>query len=489
MTSANGHLELTEKLLALRVRAGAPRISMAALMLAVVVVLNSNTNARAQASGGLDQSVVVVNSRGIFSGSIETFAKNSKKNSKPQALDVFSGGNGSTVLEAASGVAVSPVAHLNYVASRQPFGVLGFSPTANGANILPEIEILPTITGGLETTPLDPAGVAFDSMAHPTLDTTGQIYVANFDSDGNVCGFNGGSISVYDADANRSAPPNLIVEDCTTPLFSPVGLFVDEATVDLCLGSAPDAADLCNPVGGNVIIPLQTRRIWVVNRTDFLTTATGTLFLGGYVTVYTPDFAELLDKMGLSSFCVPEPNNTLTPTQLCVEPPLGGFFYTTTNNGPPCVRGDVCPPGDDSTTPDYLAVNTSETTAYLTDISGGFRGRGRVKMFALHGNPVCLEQVSGNCTVAATPFLSGMDTGKDKEITGARTRINLPMGISVATVAAGDELFVTNVNSDSLVEFGPGAVGNAAPVAVVEGRGSGMRQPTGNAITPPPLIP
>lgn len=467
MIPAGSPDRLADLAFALHVRA-VVLVVLGAVMIAVVV-LSSNTNARAQASGRLDHSVVVVNSRGVVSGSIETFAAGSKKNNTPEFLDVLSGEV--AILQAASGVAVSPVSFQNFVCSTNQDAVLGFSPTATGANILPEIEIFQTVTLPLfEFTPYFPTGVAFDSMAHPTLDTTGDIYVANYSSF--YCG--GGSIGVYPGpdDAAGTAPPNLILEDCTTPMLQPVGLFVDETTINICLGTADTATDLCNPAEGNLIIPVPTRRIWVVNRN------------GGYVTIYAPDLADTLDQMRLSSFCVPDSNNTPAPTNFCVEPPFGGFFYTTTDGLSP-FNGS-----SDTTTPNYLAVNTSETDAYITDISGGFKGRGRVKAFALQGSAVCLEQESGNCKVAATPFLSRTDTVMDKEIAGARTMINLPMGISVATVAGGDELFVTNVNNNSLVEFGPGASGEAAPIAVVEGPSTGMIQPAGNAITNrPPLIP
>ncbi len=62
-----------------------------------------------------------------------------------------------------------------------------------------------------------------------------------------------------DGYATGNAAPNLTIEGCDTLLGAPVGIFVDEATVDVCTGTAVSAADLCDPSSGNPIVPVRTR--------------------------------------------------------------------------------------------------------------------------------------------------------------------------------------------------------------------------------------
>jgi hypothetical protein len=482
------------------------------IAIGVAVIATIAHVSTASAGQGLDRSVVVVNSRGVLSGSVETFAAGSNKNRTPQFNDILRGGKsngGFPILMMGSGVAVSPATGLNFVASGGTNAVLGFLPTLNGINLPPDqmISSFDPLCNNFGIDLCTPDGVAFNSMANPSFDTPEQLYVANLgpplvDTAGNACG--AGSIAVSDSSANGVISPNLLIYGCNDPpiyglsLADPVGLFVDEATVDLCLGSADNAMDLCDPSSGNQIMPVPTRRIWELSRKmlsadwqrlNFAETPT---FFGGNVSVYTPELADVIDALGLApsvtgraSFC--DSNN------FCNEPAFGGLFFTTTDGLPPDeLPPPQCPSSDgsscDLTNPDYLAVNTAETAAYVTDIDGGFRNRGRVKSFALSdGGPICWGfDAVGDCTLAVKESVNGVYTGA---IEGQHTTLNLPMGIGVATVAGGDELFVTNVNADSLVEFGPGASGDAAPIASVRGRQTGMIQPAGIALTPPPLIP
>ena len=134
--------------------AGERRIAIGAVMMAAVFVLTSNATARAQPSGRLDHSVVVANSRGTLSGSIETFAAGTRKNSKPEFRVLLKGTF--PALQAASGAAVSPVSLKNFAdctghCSGSGDSVVGFLPDANGVNIKPDTQIFASF--GLETTP------------------------------------------------------------------------------------------------------------------------------------------------------------------------------------------------------------------------------------------------------------------------------------------------------------------------------------------------
>jgi hypothetical protein len=484
------------------------RIGRLLIATGVAIVLMASAASNAIAGAGLDQTVVVVNSSATLSGSVETFRKGSNLNRRPKFNDILRGGKpnlGIPVLQRGTGVAVSPTTGLNFVASGGTNAVLAFSPTLNGVNLPPDQMITFSFISNclfLSQAAFPnlglclPNGVAFDSMASPIVDTPGeQVYVASlapplFDTSFNICG--GGSVEVFDSFGNGNDFPNRLIFGCNAALTyglslaDPVGLFVDEATVDLCIGSDDDATDLCDPARGNFVVPIPTRRIWVLSRRmsfkDWVDLGAGGLppFPGGNVGIYEPEIADTIDALGLapsvsgvSSFC---------NLPYCNEPAIGGLFFTTTDG--------LAPNGSssDTTNPNYLAVDATETTAYVTDVAGGFKKRGRVKAIALQSAPFCLAPYgsAGSCTLAVKEFVGRAST---TTIEGPHTMLNQPMGIAVATVAAGDELFVTNVNTNSLIEFGPGASGDVAPIVSVSGRQTGMNQPAGIALTPPPLIP
>jgi hypothetical protein len=438
-----------------------------ALALMPVVLLCPNAFAAAP-KGSLDQNVVVANDGAIWAGSVETFAAGSKGNRAPEFLNVLK----DYTSQRFDGLAINPLTGELFITESLEPAIAEFAPNANATKVplsFPEVIIF-----GSETGLLFPLGIAFDTAAHPTVDTTGQVYVANNCSLLNPkkraeclslgCTSNpdevDGSITVYNGYASGNVPPNLTIEGCNTFLGSPVGIFVDEATVDVCIGTADNAADLCDPSSGNSTVPVRTRRIWVVN-TTITSSDAGFVSL---VTVYAPELAEAL---GVSN-CF---SSAVTGKPICNELPLAGFFSTS-------IAGAASAPQD-------IAVNASETTAYITDAY-----MGQLKLFNLNADASCLETDSlGNCTIAISPFISASFRSA---ILGRHTFLSGPQGVSAVSTPTGDEVFVTNFRANSLVEFGPDALsvgGDVAPLALIKGLRTGLNQPLGVAVSPPPLIP
>jgi DNA-binding beta-propeller fold protein YncE len=441
------------------------------LALSLLLRLNLCANAFAAApKGSLDQNVVVANDGAIWAGSVATFASGSKGNRAPQFLNVLKDNTNQQF----TGLAISPATGERFVAESLLAKIVEFSPTAN-ATKLPQSKPDAFIVGP-RTGMVYPFGVAFDMKAHPTVDTTGQVYVANdcsLPDPANLgecaslnCTANenevDGSVTIYDNGATGNAAPNLTIEGCATLLGAPVGIFVDEATVNVCTGIAADADALCEPSSGNSIVPVRTRRIWVVN-SETIQSPEGFGF--GLITIYAPELATFLGADDCSS-------SPMTGEPVCDEAPFGGFFLTATD------------PGNDSD-PQFIAVNSSETTAYITDADIG-----RVKAFDLTSGAQCLATDSmGNCTTAINAFILA---GFRSATSGRHTRFSTPLGISTVTTPTGDEVFVTNFDGDNLLEFGPGAIlngGDVAPLVLIKGGRTKLNEPIGLAISPPPLIP
>jgi hypothetical protein len=443
------------------------RASALALMLSVSLCPNAFA---AAPKGSLDQNVVVANDGAIWAGSVETFTAGSKGNHAPEFLNVLK----DYTSQRFEGLAINPLTGELFISENLEPAIAEFAPNANATQVplsSPEVIIM-----GPKTGLLYPLGIAFDSAAHPTVDTTAQVYVANNCSMLNPnkrgaclnlsCTSNpsevDGRVTVYNEYATGNAPPNLTIEGCDTFLGAPVGIFVDEATVDVCTGTADTAADLCDPSSGNSIVPVRTRRIWVVNTTTILSTEPDSIF--ALVAVYAP---ELADFLGFSD-CTPSPT---TGKPVCDEAPFAGLFSTTD--------------GGKASAPQGIAINSSETTAYITDADIG-----ELKLFNLTAEAFCLEVDSmGNCTIAVSPFISASFRSA---ISGRHTFLSDPLGVSAVSTPTGDEVFVTNFRANSLVEFGPQALsvgGDVAPLALIKGLRTQLNQPIGVEVSPPPLIP
>ncbi|MHB8381631.1 MAG: hypothetical protein ACYDC3_04730, partial [Candidatus Binataceae bacterium] len=308
-------------------------------VLIVVAMFALSYGARVWAGGAtLPTQVSVANSGAILGGSEETFAAGSKPHSKPLFYNAGLAGG-------AAGIAINPFTLHLFVALNTGNAVLGFSPTATG-KVAPEQPIIGPATG-LDT----PSGVAFDADAGPvSIDSTGEIYVANTlplickttpaasctGASPDLCAI--GSVEIFASDAVSNATPLVTIKGCGTALFGPVGIYAEESTVNLCVASAtcpPTAPSAPDPTGAgalcacnkanNLLIPIPTRRIWVVNR------------FAGFVSIYTPEFDEALGIPGDA------------------QPPVGGFFYTTLDGLAPASAGGK---STDVTEPNYLAVSS-----------------------------------------------------------------------------------------------------------------------------------
>ncbi|HUY27909.1 MAG TPA: hypothetical protein VMV27_10860 [Candidatus Binataceae bacterium] len=421
---------------------------------------------------GIADSVVVSNSGALLGSSVAVFAAGSKMHAKPE---VYNSGPGphNTDLEGAAGVAINPSTSHNFVASSADNLVLSFSPTANGS-VPPEQLIV-----GLD----NPDDVAFDATPIPNLDTalnnsgditstTPNAYVSNtlpplcvssspcLTTSPDLCSI--GSIEGFEPVGEFIAVPNTVIKGCSTLNFGPVGLYVDEATVHecTCTSESPStdcatAADTCNIGNGNTVTPMQTRRIFATQR------------FGGFITVYEPEFAAALGITGAD------------------QPPVGGFISTALASG-------------DATEPNFLATNgflsvtssgsvfyTVPTQLYVTDILGGHNRRGRVKTFNIASIANCLVTASdGTCEVANGDFLVAASA---TDIEGKHTRLSLPMGIAAQPDPDFDgtfKLFVTNVNSNSVVQFSNLDSGDARPESILIGGRTKLNQPAGIAAFP-----
>ena len=444
-------------------------------LLAVVAIVTAMRGFDALAApprGAFDQDLVVANDGALWGGSIATFSAGSKGNSAPKYLNILL----NDVAQQFSGVAVSPKTGENFVVESFGLAVLEFSPTAN-ARKLPQSRPQVIIDGD-NTGLVFPEGVAFDSKQDPIVDTSGQFYVANncstLPKSGNYCSSMmcttspdeiDGKVTVFNAGARGNAAPNLTIEGCNTSLGGPIGIFVDEATVSVCIGSAATAADLCNPANGNVIVPVPTRRIWVVNDEAVDNNPDDLAF--GTVTIYAPELAFVLSL----SNCADNPQ---TGQPVCDEAPLGGMFSTAGEGDTP----------DFTSIPQFIAVNQDESSAYVTDADFG-----RVKAFDLTSAPNCMTtDAGGNCRVAIDKYITGAYRAS---IFGRHTLLKSPLGVSVKSTAEGDELFVADLRN-RILEFGPQAAlngGDLAPIAQLKGGRTRLNEPIGVAVSPPQLIP
>jgi hypothetical protein len=469
-----------------------------AILGAAIFAMGFSSSAWAKPSGPLATTVWVANGGAFNAGSLETFAGGTKKNTKPLYRNI----GPETLLQsfpgspffgtAPTGVAItfdSP--HHVSVVGELVNAVLTFTDTANG-DTPPETVLFGPDTGlGL------PAGdtYGFSPLVRDTqqglIFPFSELYVTNIAS-----GFDGnGAVTEYPEGANGDRTPDEAIggDAAVTFMAEPVGVYVDFTTFDACFGLEPTATDLCNNESGqDEIVSIPTRRIWVVQR-----------FLG-LVTLYVPEVACFLSPYNpgasppVPGFCPGQSLNVALPSYVAQQPPLGGVFPTTVDGEfPPVVGGS----STDPTEPNFLAVQqyAQFPEVYITDLLGGFHNHGRIKFFYTIPIDQCLattETTAGTmCTVAIRGGLYGLPDGT---IEGKKANLKKPMGIAAqplaVPVAAGqsseyiDNLFVTNVDRNSIVQFSSTERGNVRPDAFIQGRRTKMNQPTGIAVPPELLI-
>ena len=102
---------------------------------------------------------------------------------------------------------------------------------------------------------------------------------------------------------------------------------------------------------------------------------------------------------------------------------------------------------------------------------------------------IALDDTGNIFVVDGTPSVKKYPAGTtglnsalpEHTIFGPDTDLNNPVGIAVDHLG---NIYVTNDHDDSILEFAPGSDGDAAPIAVIQGAGTGLNQPQYIAIMP-----
>ncbi len=457
----------------------------------------------ALAGGTIHADVLVTNSAlgsGGLGGQLLGYSAGQKNAEKPTTT--LSGGN--NFLIGPSGVAIDLPLGLEGVTSGLANIVTFYQLGANGNTSPIGLLSNPKFTPAFPVTfPLNlDTGIAaqaddrvwITSLSPPICAVTSIAGCTTTSAD--LCG--SGSISRWTVGATT---PDLVIGGCPangipaaldSQVFAPIGIFVDSTEVVFC-------ADATQVTGGSqgacasslqsqVVSPtnfspssasIPTNRVWIVNSL-------------GYVSIYLPEAADAAGLFALTNTAFPPSPAT---NVFFSEPPLGGFFATTTDNLLPPPLGA----STDTTSPKYIAVDASETTAYITDLALGARRKatkgefGRIKEFALMTVPefqTCIEanpSVPSGCLIAIqNPLVTGSFS---TSIEGRGTQLNAPQGIVTFNLGTGDFVMVANTGSNTVTEYAPGVSGNARPDAVLSSPGGKVHTldlPVGLSLTPVP---
>jgi hypothetical protein len=484
-------------------------LTLGSAMLAAAILavgMSSSAWAGAGPSGPLAAQVWVANGGAFNAGSMVTFAAGSSKNAKPLYFNVGKASllqnfPGSPFLATGpAGVALTPDGQHVTVAGELVAipgtdiqgAVMTYTPTANG-DVAPEDVIfggdIPEFSTGTELSA--PTGVVYGPIpffydaqqsAQQIMLGSSELYVTNQLS----AAFALPSITEYpEGSGNLGGVPFAIgfpVSLASTDVepdeviygaAEPIGIYVDTAYMTYCIPgveSAPttDPTTLCNT---GIAYETYTRRIWVVDR-----------YLGA-VLVFVPEFE---CNLGLNADAC-HGNGDLPPGHIALNP-IGGIFPTT-NDG-------VFPPASsDPTEPNYLAVggvNSLTPDLYITDLAGGYHHKGRIKFFYTNLVDECIDRDTfGDCILALRGVVQGTYDGA---ISGSHTKLGKPMGIAAAPTgvavssnqssAATDNIFVTNIDRNNIVQFSSGERGNIRPDAYIQGKKTKLLQPTGIAVVP-----
>jgi hypothetical protein len=471
-----------------------------AMLGAAIFAMGVSSSAWARPSGPLATTVWVANGGAFNAGSLETFAAGTKRNTPPLYRDVgpdtlLQSFPGSPFLATApAGVALSPDSdHVSVVGSLVN-AVLTFTPTANG-DTAPE-----TVLAGPDTLLGTPNGdtyglspLYFDAhnQNQGVIGTFNELYVTNIASVfplppspvGTPTPVVAASITEYPEGANGDYIPDEVIggDPGVTVLYEPIGIYVDTTTIELCIGAADNATDLCNSPELSFNFP--TRRVWVVQPAL------------GLVTIYVPEAAcnisAILFAPG-APWCAGSSGNPALQGNVLQQPPLGGVFPTTVDGLFPPIDGGT---STDPTNANFIAVQQFSSTpeVYITDLAGGFHGHGRIKFFSSFPIDECLvtDTTGAICEVALRGVQYALPDGT---IEGRKAMLGKPMGIAAEPVSLPgtnnqsssftDNLFVTNIDRNNIVQFSSTERGNVRPDAYIQGKKTKMNQPTGIGIVP-----
>lgn len=406
----------------------------------------------------LADNVAVVNSGGGAAvngpniGSMETFAAGSKNKQKPlffnqgtntgliNATDIKFDIDNQFLVVANSAAALAVATAINF-----------YAVNAN-SNTGPVLQITPLT---------DPEMALPDGLAFEQDD---DLWIANVlpphcvasnpctTTSPDLCGV--GSIQQFlagETTPNQTISANgcSAIDPLNPHIFAPQGMVIDQGVAAICLPTTEGEQGICQ-TGQTEDTAFITDRIWVVNNGL------------GAVTVYEPEVINFLGEFSGNE-----------------QPPIGGFFPTTTDNLlPPAAGGD----STDVTSPRYIAKDLFPgSAAYITDPTLGFKGRGRIKIFSTTESPfqVCVSE-SDPCT----EFLQipAITAAFEDSIEGDRTKLDFPQGIAVepTEISAGaaapsvaslldDTVYVANSLSWTIEQFDAGDTGNSKPTVIVRG--------------------
>jgi hypothetical protein len=482
-----------------------------AMLGAAIFAMGTSSSAWARKSGPLATTVWVANSGAFNAGSLETFAGGTSRNTKPlyrnngpDTLLQYFLPLGPFVATSPAGVAITPDSpgHVSVV-GQTIGGVLTFSPTANG-DTPPETFLIGPDTGlgtpAGDTYGLSPFYFTVTGHSQGLASSFNELYVTSIASSIDT----NGAVTEYPEGANGDQIPDEAIggSPLVTAMAEPVGIYADVTHAEICLPPegtlvAAPPADYCD--GGLIVATISTRRIWVVQR-----------FLG-LVTIYLPEVACAISPYDptasppVPGFCPGQSLNTALPSYVAQQPPVGGAFFTTEDLLPPPSAGGT---STDPTNPNYIAVQPYPgpcaldsgfacPEVYVTDLAGGHRGHGRIKFFSTILNDACLvpDTTGTYCLEALRGGLLGIPDGT---IEGKMTLLRKPMGIAVQATSSPsssnqstsdvNNLFVTNVDANNIVQFSDTERGNVSPDAYIRGGKTKLHQPVGIAVPPPSML-
>jgi DNA-binding beta-propeller fold protein YncE len=132
--------------------------------------------------------------------------------------------------------------------------------------------------------------------------------------------------------------------------------------------------------------------------------------------------------------------------------------------------------------PHGVYVDNTTNEIFVTN-HGNYRETQTGEEEAHHGYPVPIGPSTGKFVPPAItiyPRTAEWDVKPTRVIQGAKTRMNLPQGIT--RDPASGQIIVANTGGNSILFFAPDAKGDAAPVRMLEGAATNIKAPSGVVI-------
>ena len=541
MTQGNDGISLAHRA-ALRCRAIARHLSVVTLMVSIAALVVGAAGKSYAADKKTEDTVVVSNFGVLFAGSVETFAAGSVHNAIPTKkikglATTLGAANGASGLAQSSSPdheiavaltlglpvkcpsdchidpvngACSPRTQFDCTVGSTPGAVAVFTPGASG-NTAPEelidggfAEILNNTVGGLavpvllnNTGMFFPQGVSFENPFARSVGASGSVStgpdifaVANLapvivgsTTDFITCGVTTlptiGTINFYqEGDTGNIAPlPRSSTSSSLNTIF--------KVPIPPSTTNPPNPpSDLPIPYFGNasiggcstfLFLPQgiafdKNNFLWVVNAG---TAISPTVFIPPFVSAFAPDAAAVgdatpVDILGLGG---KTPVGTFTtPLFIAVGDDPSGATCGVSSSGPSLSSCD-----------EFIFVTDAGSPAFAC--TGGSND-GTVCNNPQDTGHVCL---GGGVCRRPSPFIGpsvkildvtlGVETGA---IAGGSTKLDRPEGVALA----GDDLYVVNSNSNTLVMFDDFSTsgGNIKPKVTISGPRTGLNFPTGVAL-------